>query len=203
MKSRFSIWSLVTLFLTCSAVHAQQREKVHRIGYLAPGTVDEAFRQRLRELGYVEGKNLTIEFRQAAVGAAKKATHRIPIVMGNASDDPVRLGFVASLARPGGNITGVIDMLPDLAGKRLELLKETFPKLSRVGHFIQLGGTPGGPVETHLKGTEAVARALGIQVQPLAVPAPDGLEDAFRAAAEARAEEGLSDRVSIEYRSNS
>jgi putative ABC transport system substrate-binding protein len=118
MKSRFSIWSLVTLFLTCSAVHAQQREKVHRIGYLAPGTVDEAFRQRLRELGYVEGKNLTIEFRQAegnyrypdlaaemvrlkvdcilavgvtAVGAAKKATHRIPIVMGNASDDPVRL----------------------------------------------------------------------------------------------------------------
>jgi putative tryptophan/tyrosine transport system substrate-binding protein len=205
----------VLLLVLCVPAHAQQLGKVYRIGYLAPGSVDESFRQGLRELGYIEGKNLTIEYRQAetpkhfpdlaaelvhlkvdcilavgigAIRAARQATDTIPIVMGNASDDPVRHGLVASLARPGGNITGMIDMLPDLAGKRLALLKETFPKISRFGHFVQLGTTPGGPVETHFKETEIAARALGIQVQSLEVTGPDGLEDAFRAAAKARAE---------------
>lgn len=210
------LFAIVVALTACGAVaEAQQPGKVYRIGYLAPGPVDEAFRQGLRELGYIEGNNLTIEYRQAeipkrfpdlaaelvrlkvdlilavgigAVRAARQATDTIPIVMGNASDDPVRHGLVASLARPGGNITGMIDMLPDLAGKRLELLKETFPKISRVGHFLQLGTTPGGPVETHFKETEIAARALGIQVQSLEVAGPDGLEDAFRAAAKARAE---------------
>jgi putative ABC transport system substrate-binding protein len=107
--------------------------------------------------------------------------------MGNASDDPVRHRLVASLARPGGNVTGVIDMLPDLAGKRLELLKETFPRLSRVGHLVQRG-SPDGPVQTHLEETEAAARSLGVQVQALQVPSADDLENAFQAATKGGAE---------------
>ena len=191
-------------------VEAQQTPKVYRIGYLAPGPVDGSFRQGLRDLGYVEGKNLIIEYRQGperlpelaaelvrlkadlilAVGigsirAAKKATDTIPIVMGNASDDPVQHGLVVSLARPGGNITGVIDMLPDLAGKRLELLKEAFPKLSRVGHLSARGTPPG---IAHLKEVEMTGRALGIRVQALEVPSPDDLDNAFRAAVERRME---------------
>ena len=191
-------------------VEAQQTPKVYRIGYLGPGPVDESFRQGLRELGYVEGKNLIIEYRQGperfpelagqlvqlkvdlilavgigSISAAKQATDTIPIVMGNASDDPVQHGLVASLARPGRNITGVIDMLPDLAGKRLELLKETFPKLSRVGHLSARGAAPGA---AHLKEVERTGRALGMRVQALGVPGPDDLENAFRAAGEGRAE---------------
>jgi putative ABC transport system substrate-binding protein len=203
------------LLALCSSAEAQQPGKVYRIGYLAPGSIDESFRQRLRELGYIEGKNLLIEYRFAkradqypdlandvvrlrvdlilAVGttatrAAKNATSTIPIVMGNASDDPVRHGLVSSLARPGGNVTGVIDMLSDLAGKRLELLKETLPRLSRVGHLVQRGGSPDGPPQTHLKETEAAARSLGVQVQALQVPTADDLENAFQAATKGGAE---------------
>jgi ABC-type uncharacterized transport system substrate-binding protein len=105
--------------------------------------------------------------------------------MGNLSDDPIQHGLIASLARPGGNITGLIDMLPDLAGKRLELLKETFPKLTRVAHLSAQGAAPG---LAHLKEVETTGRALGIRVQGVEVPAPDGLENAFRAVAEGRAE---------------
>ena len=207
--------ALGTLLLSPSIpAQAQQASKIYRIGYLAPGTVHESFRQGLRELGYIEEKNLVIEYRQAkateqypglavelvdrrvdlilAVGiaatrAAKRATSTIPIVMGNASDDPIRHGLIANLARPGGHITGLIDMLPDLAGKRLELLKETFPKLSRLGHLVQRG-TPGGPVETHLRETEAAARSLGVRVQALQVRGPDDLESAFQAAINGGAE---------------
>ncbi len=202
------------LFSPSISAQAQQPGKAYRIGYLAAGPIDESFRQRLRELGYIEGKNLLIEYRFAksadqypdlandvvrlrvdlilAVGvtatrAAKNATGAIPIVMGNASDDPVRQGLVASLARPGGNVTGVIDMLPDLAGKRLELLKETFPRLSRVGHLVQRG-SPDGPVQTHLKETEVAARSLGVQVRTLQVPSADDLENAFQAATKGGAE---------------
>jgi putative tryptophan/tyrosine transport system substrate-binding protein len=193
---------------------AQHPGKVYRIGYLTAGFVEESFRQRLRELGYTEGKNLLIEYRFAkrsdqypdlandvvrlrvdlilAVGvsatrAAKNASGAIPIVMGNASDDPVRQGLVASLAQPGGNVTGVIDMLPDLAGKRLELLKDAFPRLSRVAHLVQRG-SPDGPVQTHLRETEAAARSLGVQVQALQVPSADDLENAFQAATKGGAE---------------
>ena len=152
------------LFALCSSAQAQQPARIHRIGILLathassnPARV-EAFRQRLRELGYVEGKNILIEYRYAegklerlpdlaaelvrlkvdvivtagpGVSAAKKASTTIPIVFGAASD-PVGTGLVSSLARPGGNITGLSLMTPDLDGKRLELLKEAFPNVARV-----------------------------------------------------------------------
>ena len=204
------VWSLFFILLASGPVAAQQRDRVYRIGYLAPGAIDEDFLAGLHDQGYVIGKNLLIEYRQGperlpehaselvrlnldcilAVGigsirAAKSATTRIPIVMGNASDDPVQHGLVASLAHPGGNITGLIDMLPDLAGKRIEILKETFPKLSRVTHLSARGSSPG---LTHLKEMEATARSLGIRVDGLEVPGPDALENAYRAAMEASAD---------------
>ena len=192
---------------------AQQAGKVYRIGYLGKRSVNTGFRQRLRELGYIEGQNLVFEGRFSkgksdlwpefaadlvrlrvdlilAVGtgatrAAKEATSTIPIVMGNSSADPVRHGLVASLARPGGNVTGIIDIMADLAGKRLELLKETFPKLTRVAH---LSARAALPAVDHLKKAEAVARALGIRLQALEVTGPDDLENAFRAAVEGGAD---------------
>jgi putative ABC transport system substrate-binding protein len=205
---------LPTVFLPAvSFVEAQQTNKVYRIGYLGPRSVHKGFRQRLRELGYIEGQNLVIEARLTkgkrelypefatelvnlrvdlilAVGisatrAAKQATSTIPIVMGNSSADPVRHGLVTSLARPGGNITGIIDIMPDLAGKRLELLKESFPKLSRVGHLSVRDFTPG---VAHLKETVAAGRALGVRIQALEVAGPDDLESSFRAAVEGGAD---------------
>ncbi len=201
------------LLLTVSLIGAQQTDKVYRIGYLAPRSVHNGFRQRLRELGYIEGQNLVIEARLTkgkrelypefatelvnlrvdlilAVGisatrAARQATSTIPIVMGNSSADPVRHGLVTSLARPGGNITGIIDIMPDLAGKRLELLKETFPKLSRVGHLSVRDFTPG---VAHLKETVAAGRALGVRIQALEVAGPDDLESSFRTAVEGGAD---------------
>ena len=160
---------LTALFYAlCASAEAQQPTKVPRIGYLVGASLSavsariEAFRQGLRELGYVEGKNIVIEYRYAegkldrlpalaaelvrlkvdvivATGppstrAAKEATATIPIVMAQDSD-PVGTGFVASLARPGGNITGLATLAPELSGKRLELLKEIVPKLSRVAVF--------------------------------------------------------------------
>jgi len=188
---------------------AQEPEKVYRIGYLGQKRVSNNFRKGLRELGYIEGQNIVIEGRFSkgkrelfpefaaelvrlrvdlilavgvyAVRAAKQATRTIPIVMGNSSADPVKHGLVASLARPGGNITGVFDIMSDLAGKRLELLKETFPKLSRVGHLTNQGGLVS---MAHLKETEAAAPAFGVQVRALQVRGPDDLESAFRAAVE-------------------
>lgn len=205
---------LALLFSLCSA-HAQQPGKVWRIGFLTPAPyIWPAFRQGMRDVGYVEGKNLIIEFRQqnrkrgktypvlakelvrlkvdlilavgiAATRAAKQATRTIPIVMGNSSTDPVQGGLIDSLARPGGNVTGVIDILPDLAGKRLELLKEIFPKLSRVAHLSPATSISG---PAHLKETEAAARAMGVRIQNLKVRGPGDLERAFRAAAEGGAE---------------
>jgi putative ABC transport system substrate-binding protein len=179
---------------------------------MAPET--EAFTQRLRELGYTEGQNLVIEARfgtgtlegQAELVAelvrlqvdclvvggteatriAKQATSTIPIVMINASDDPVRLGLIASLARPGGNITGVIDIAEQLAGKRLELLKEAFPHLIRVGHLSAAKNCP--PCAADLTEVEAAARLVGVRIQPLHVQGPEELEQAFRAARDERAE---------------
>jgi putative ABC transport system substrate-binding protein len=156
------------LFALSVPVAAQQPVKVPRIGWLTGGSLStqaarhDAFRQGLRELGYVEGKNIVIEWRGADVNrdrqralatelvrlkvdvvvtagaggtrAAKEATATIPIVM-TQDDDPVGSGHVASLARPGGNITGLASLSPELSGKRLELLKEIIPKLSRVVVF--------------------------------------------------------------------
>ncbi len=195
-------------------VDAQQAGKVYRIGYLSNGPrIHKAFGQGLRELGYVEGQNIVIERRFfkgkfdllpelaadlvrlkldciltvgiAATRAAKQASSTIPIVMGNFSGDPVRDGVIASLARPGGNITGVFDIMADLAGKRLELLKETFPKLSRVAHLSAFGSPAAAG---HLKETETAARELGVGLQPLEVRGPDDLETAFRAVVEGGAD---------------
>jgi ABC-type uncharacterized transport system substrate-binding protein len=196
--------------------HAQQPTQVPRIGFLAalsPSAISdrvEAFRQGLRELGYVEGKNIVIEWRYAdgkadrlpalaaelvrlkvavivtgaatATRAAKEATSTIPIVMGN-DGDPVGIGFVASLARPGGNITGLSNLAPELSGKRLELLKETVPKLSRMAAF----GTSNTPsTAPALKEMELAAGALGVKVQYFDILDPKDIETAFRAASKGR-----------------
>jgi hypothetical protein len=193
--------------------HAQPSTKVYRIGYLRGGfgygAEDEALTQCLRELGYAEGQNLVIEARYAqgdlerypafaaelvqlqvdclvvggipAIRAAKQATSTNPIVMINVGgDDPVRLEFITSLARPEGNLTGVMDISAELAGKRLELLKEAFPHITRVGHLSDKN------VTAHLQEVEATAHLVGVRIQPLEVHGPEELEQAFRAAGEAR-----------------
>jgi putative ABC transport system substrate-binding protein len=197
---------------------AQQPKKVPRIGFLSntsPSAIKartDAFRQGLRELGYVEGKKIVIEFRyterkrdrlpplaaelvrlkvdiivtggSTVTRAAKEATARIPIVMGFA-DDPVGSGFVASLARPGGNITGLSALAPELSGKRLELLKEIVPKLSRVA--VLGTSTRPGNAEA-LKEVELAAGAFGLKVQYLEVRDPRDIETAFQAARKGRAD---------------
>ncbi len=117
--------------------------------------------------------------------AVKNATSTIPIVMGNADDDPVRQGLVASLARPGGNVTGFTNVGSDLAGKRLELLKETVPKASRVAILWDPMG-PGGA--GHVRETGSVAPALGVKLQFVEVRDPGDLDNAFQAAVKGRAE---------------
>jgi putative ABC transport system substrate-binding protein len=172
----------------------------------------EAFRQGLRELGYVEGKNIVIEYRYAeekldrlpalaaelvrlkvdvivsggpgATRPAKEATNTIPVVM-TFDNDPVANGFVASLARPGGNITGLSTLAPEISGKQLELLKEIVPKLSRVAVL----GSSTNPGNAHtLKETELAAGALAVKLQYLDVQKPRDIETAFRAAGKGRAE---------------
>jgi putative ABC transport system substrate-binding protein len=198
-------------------VRAQQPKKVWRIGYLGATSLSsssariEAFRQGLRELGYVEGKNIVIEYRYAegkrdreselaaelvrlkvdvivtsgasVTRAAKEATSTIPIVMAQ-DPDPVGNGFVASLARPGGNITGLATLNPELSGKRLELLKEVVPRLSRVAVF----GTSTFPGNAqNLRETELAAGVLKVKLQYLDVLDPKDIETVFRAATKGRA----------------
>jgi putative ABC transport system substrate-binding protein len=206
------------LFALCFPVEAQQPTKIPRIAYLAgssPSAIaarTEAFRQRLRELGYVEGKNIVIEFRYAeekldripalaaelvrlkvdvvvtaggtSTRAAKEATVTIPIVMVQ-DNDPVGNEFVASLARPGGNITGLATLAPEISGKRLELLKEIVPRLSRVAVF-GASSNPGNAQS--LKEMELAAGALGTKRQYIDVLDPKDIETAFRAATKERAE---------------
>jgi len=203
----------------CGAVAtAQQPTKIPQIGYLAGASPSsnpartQAFRQGLRELGYVEGKNIVSEWRFAeekldrlpALAAelvrlkvdvivtagpiptrsAKEATSTIPIVMTQDSD-PVGNGFVASLARPGGNITGLSTLAPELSGKRLELLKEIVPRLSRVAVF----GTSTIPGNAQsLKEVEFAAGAFGVKLQYLDVLGPKDIETAFRTAGKGRAD---------------
>jgi putative ABC transport system substrate-binding protein len=199
------------------AVEAQSAGKVWRIGYLSNragiGPYEEILRQALRQLGYIEGQNLVIEWRFAKgevdrhpelasdlvrlkvdciiclgllpTRAAKQATSTIPIVMGNFADDPVRHGLIASLARPGGNITGAVDITQDLAGKRLELLKEVVPTAARIA-ILWHADSPAAA--TQFKETEMAARPLRVQLQSLEVRRPDDLENAFRAAWRGRAD---------------
>jgi len=189
-----------------------------RIGYLSGGSLSsnpawrEAFRQRLREVGYEEGKNIVIEWRFAegkldrqralaaelvrlkvdvivAVGgddirAAKAATATIPIVMVSGGD-PVGSRFVASLARPGGNITGLATLRPELSGKRLELLQEIIPRLSRVAVFTSSRSADYAQL---LKELDLAARALGVKLQHTDVQAPKDFDSAFQAAGKWRAE---------------
>jgi ABC-type uncharacterized transport system substrate-binding protein len=212
------LFAIVVALTVCGVrAEAQQANKVPRIGFLSAGSAstysprNEAFRQGLRDLGYVEGKNITVEYRFAEgklerlpelaaelvrlnvelivtwgtpqLLAAKHATSTIPIVAGGAGD-LVGAGLVASLARPGGNITGLTSISADLVGKQLELLKEAVPKLTRVG-VLWDAADPGGT--RNFKLTEVTAQALGVQVQPLEVRSPEEFEGAFKAATGARA----------------
>jgi putative ABC transport system substrate-binding protein len=219
--------------LALASVHlaeAQQTNRVPRIGWLVTGVPSssssslslEAFRQGLRDLGYIEGKNIQIESRYAegkldrlpslvaelvqskvdvlisgtlvAIRAAKQATNTIPIVM-VLSVDPVATGLVDSLARPGGNITGLTNLARDLSGKRLELFKEVVPGISHVG-MLRDADDPSAAIG--FKEYEAVARALKVQLQSLEVhgPNPD-LEGAFQAAAKGRANALITIRGSL------
>jgi putative tryptophan/tyrosine transport system substrate-binding protein len=219
MTKKIILLALCSLLLApCSGVEAHQPAKVPRIGYLnavSPSTGSDridALRRGLRELGYVEGKNIVIEWRSAegkpdrlpsvaaelvrlkvdvivttgssVTRAAKEATVTIPIVMAQDAD-PVGSGFVASLARPGGNITGLATLAPEISGKRLELLKEVVRRLSRV---VVLGSSTEPANAQSLKETELAAEALGVKLQHVDVLAPKDIETAFRAASKGRAD---------------
>ncbi len=193
------------------AADAQQLAKTARTGMLRTGSPSdrveeiEAFRKGLRDLGYVEGQNIAIEFRFAegredgllnlaaelvrlkvdvivangavAIRAAKQATTTIPIVMAKVGD-PVRTGLVASLARPGGNITGSTILGAELSAKRLQLLKETVPTLSRVA----LLWNPANPANRlHFEDIQLGAKALGVALQSVEIRSPDGFDSAFTA----------------------
>jgi putative ABC transport system substrate-binding protein len=206
-----SILAVVILAFVHPA-EAQQPKKVFRIGYLSPlsesldSTRRARFRQGLRELGYVEGKDFTIEFRMAEgkrdrlpdlveemvrlkpdvivvastsfSRALKQATSTIPIVVATAGD-LVGTGLVASLARPGGNVTGLTDISSDLSGKRLELLKEAVPKALRVAVFWYT--FPGSQDEDEVKQTQVIASPLGIKIQLVPVRSTEEIEGAFAA----------------------
>jgi putative tryptophan/tyrosine transport system substrate-binding protein len=216
LNRKFSYLALVAmLFALCASAEAQQAKKIPRIGFLSasspgPDPRIEGFRQGLRELAYVEGKNIAIEWRYAegkgelvpklaaelvqlnveiivtggtnVTRAAKNATKTIPVVM--ASDaDPVGNGFVASLARPGGNVTGLINLHAGLSGKRLELLKEAIPGILRVG-ILWNPETPSSV--SGFKETQEAARTLAMQLQSLEVRSIDDFAGAFQAATKAK-----------------
>jgi len=220
MKKAAVLSILVALVLLAVAVmaHAEQPARVPRIGFLFVSSLSsnsarmEAFRQGLHELGYVEGKNIVIEWRSAeeksdrlpalaaelvrlkidvfvtagpaATRPAKEATVTIPIIMAQ-DTDPVGNGFVASLARPGGNITGLSTLSPELSGKQLELLKEIVPRLSRVA-VLGTSTIPGHAQS--LREIELAAGAFKVRLQYLDVLGPKDIDTAFRAASKGRAE---------------
>jgi ABC-type uncharacterized transport system substrate-binding protein len=204
------------LFAAPLVAEAQQPEKVYRIGVLVLAPLSarpqqwEAFRQGLREHGYLEGRNVVIEFRSAdgkperlaelaaqltqasmdvivgsgtpPVQALQGATRTIPIVMANVGD-PVGAGIVGSLARPGGNITGLSLLATELSAKRLELLKEALPRLARVA---VLWNPNNASVHLKFRETVSAARLLGLQLQSLEARVPGDLETQFQAAARVR-----------------
>jgi ABC-type uncharacterized transport system substrate-binding protein len=197
-------------FAFCVPVNAQQPAKQPMIGYLVGNSLSsqvgrtDAFRQGLRELGYVEGKNIVIDWQSAdgkfdrlptlatelvrrkveiivttgpgPTRAAKNATATIPIVMTNDSD-PVGTGVVVSLARPGGNITGLSTLAPELSGKRLEILREVAPKSSRVG--VLASSTGAGYAQSKSE-ADLAAKALGAKLQYLDVKSSRDIDAAFR-----------------------
>jgi putative tryptophan/tyrosine transport system substrate-binding protein len=218
MSKKLALVLLTTLML--ASVHladAQQTKKIQRIGFLSPFSSsdsalwDQAFRQGLRDLGWVEGKNVSIEYRYAegrndrlpdlvadlvrlnvdiivasvATDAlvAKKVTQKIPIVVASAGD-LVASGLVDSLARPGGNVTGLSQIAPELAGKRLELLKEIVPKLS---HVAVLWRPEGASSPLAWKESQLPAHALGLQLHSMEVRSSNDFAKAFEGATRARA----------------
>jgi putative ABC transport system substrate-binding protein len=201
------------LFALCVSAEAQQPKTVFRIGYLSafdPVTDHriEGIRQRLRELGYIEGQNITIEYRNSEgkldrfaafaaemvrlkvdiivasggtqqVRAVLNTTKTIPIVMAGQGSDPVAAGLVDSLARPGGNVTGLTSLTPELGGKRLELLKEAVPKLARVAVLYDPASPPNVlQVKEYLP---PAAHALKLTLQPWELRAADDLDRVFAA----------------------
>jgi putative ABC transport system substrate-binding protein len=207
----FSVLILVSVHLA----QAQQPQKIPRIGFLRgpeyPSVYLETFRHGLRELGYVEGQNIIVEYRDAqsredryfdlagelvrlnvdlivvgggagTVRPVVKATRLIPIVMTNVSD-PVGAGFITSFAQPGGNVTGLSSVSHDLTGKRLELLKETFPKVSRVAVLFDVSNQT---KRAEFKDTESAAQSLEVQVQSLEVQSPADFVAALKAAVQKR-----------------
>jgi putative tryptophan/tyrosine transport system substrate-binding protein len=210
-KEIFTLTLSAVLIALSSPVEAQQPKKVAKIGFLSTSSSpSEPFRHGLRDLGWVEGQNISIEYRlvagkvaslpamaeelvglkvdvivtqgEPALRAARQATSTIPIVM-TSSGDPVGTGFVASLARPGGNITGPAILAPEISGKRLELLKEVFPRMARVAAFWDPHGG-----RAPVTGTEDAARVLALQLQILEIPRPDDFDTAFELARKGRAE---------------
>jgi ABC-type uncharacterized transport system substrate-binding protein len=207
------------VFAPCSSAEAQQTGKVFRIGYLDPGrpsgnaVLMDAFRQELRKLGWIEGKNITIDSRFAQnegperltelaadlvrlkvdlilvsgagpASAAKSTTTTIPIVM-TTVPDPVAAGFVASLARPGGNVTGLSSLAESLGTKRLEILKDAVPKLDRVGLLRPRGANTSGDLQ--LKELRPAALALNVKLEEIEIQIepqadPKGYESAFETA---------------------
>src|SRR5262245_20791834 len=202
------------LFAVCLTVEAQQPKKAFRIGYLSntDAATDsaraEALRLALRELGYIEGQNIAIEYRYAkgkrdrepelaaelvrlkvdiivaaagdvTIRAAKNATKTIPIVMLGTGSDPVEAGHVESLARPGGNVTGITNLTRELGGKRLELFKEAVPKLSRIAVLYDPANQPSLHEVKEL--LPADARALKLTIEPWEIRAVDDFEKVFAA----------------------
>jgi len=229
-KRTFPLAVVILLLALSFPARAQQPNKVPRIGFVTgsgdpnkPGALVEAFQQGLRDLGYVEGKNILVEYRyiegkrdrisglvaelvqlkvdvfvsptQSVILAAKQSTRTIPIVMA-INGNPVTLGLVDSLARPGGNITGLTSLNRELSGKRLELFNEMIPRISRVGILTDATSTTGS--STSLEEYEAAARAIKMPLQSLKVrgPSPD-LEDVFRAAVKARVSALISVRAGV------
>jgi putative ABC transport system substrate-binding protein len=215
LHSTYALALGALLFALCDAAEAQQPAKLPRIGLLShsksPGI--ESFRRGLKALGYLEGKNIRLEYRYfeterelipphvaelvkmnvdvlvvtnpPAIRAARQATKTIPIVMVT-NQDPVTMGYVASLARPGVNITGVTNLTRELGGKRLELLRDIFPKPSRVGILHNADALDLG-LGTGFKEYEAKARALKIPLESLPVRAANlDFDAAFRVATKAR-----------------
>jgi putative tryptophan/tyrosine transport system substrate-binding protein len=209
---------IIAIALVAGIADAQQPKKIPRIGFLSTSSPSSAsfrtepFRQGLRELGYVEGKSIVIEYRYAerkldrlpalaaelvrikvdiivtagpgGTRAAKDATNTIPIIFAF-DNDPVGNGFVATLARPGGNITGLSNIATEISGKGLELLKDVVPKLSRVA-VLGFATNPGNAPA--LKETELAARTFGVRIQSLAIRSREDIEGAFRAANKGRAD---------------
>jgi ABC-type uncharacterized transport system substrate-binding protein len=216
-----SLLFVVVLLAVAVIAEAQQPKKVSRIGYLSASdrttdsTRSEAIRLALRELGYIEGQNIAIEYRYAdgepdwfpelaaelvrlkvdiivaaggrrLVPAAKNATKTIPIIMVGTGIDPVEAGFIESLARPGGNVTGIANLTGELGGKRLELLKEAVPKVARVAVFYD-PAAPGSALQVK-EVLLVAARALGLTLQPWEVRSAEDFDRVFAAMGKQRSD---------------